>query len=285
MKVDPKIVDKRVMCFASAGTDIRLTKNFAGAPEATSLGREVKELARLHAEQSGCAVNLIVIDHARLVLGGDPNDAQEVTQLTRVLTDIAKQTGAAVVLLAHSPKNVLSKEGNEINAADIAGSSAFSDNARAAFMMWGMRQKEAKEFDVPEWQRNEYVRLENVKANYAKTGGGYWFKRVFIPDWEVAVLEEARLINHSVFGPSKAKSALRSKITAVLTGKPGGVTARKLREMAGEKGDLEASERKVRAEIEDMKDEGLITARPPTDAERKKYGLTGQCREVLISNG
>jgi RecA-family ATPase len=135
-------------CFAAAGEDLRLTHTSPrGDPEETDLGDEIVQHAQSLSEACGLAVTMIVIDHARLAMAGDPNNAEHVTQLTRVLTSIAQRTGAAVFLLAHSPKNVTSKQGSEIGAADIAGSSAFVDNARSAFMLYSMREDEAKTFD------------------------------------------------------------------------------------------------------------------------------------------
>jgi hypothetical protein len=279
---DRALVARRVKCFAAAGVDIRLTKKVDSNAEQTALGNQVIEMAKAHAAEAGTPITLIVFDHARLVLGGDPNAADDVTQLTRVLTRIARETGACVVLLAHSPKSVMSKAGSEINAADIAGSSAFVDNSRAAFMMWSMREDEAKQHQVPLADRNKFVRLENVKANYAHTGGGCWFKRHFMSDWDIAVLDEAALWSPGLFA-GKAQGALRSRILDVVRKKPGGITARSLRDQAGKAGELKASEKTVRAEIEDMISEGLLDRRPPTQAERRDHKLAAAVREVLVA--
>ena len=109
MGADHQLVEKRVKCFGAAGIDIRLTKKKDANAQATNLGDKVIQMAKEHATQSGAPLRIIAFDHARLVLGGDPNDAEDVTQLTRVLTHIARETGAAVFLLAHSPKSVISK--------------------------------------------------------------------------------------------------------------------------------------------------------------------------------
>ena len=177
----------------------------------------------------------------------------------------------------------MSKQGDEINASDIAGSSAFVDNSRAAFMMWSMRDKEAKEHHVSENERSNYVRIENVKANYARSGGGYWLKRTYLPDWDVAVLEEARIYSSTLF-QSKSSTDLQSRILEQLRKKPGSITERKLRDIAGKDGALKASEAKVRTEVEKMLDEGLIINRAPTPEERKLYRLQGQVREILVAS-
>ena len=282
MGADHQLVEKRVKCFGAAGIDIRLTKKIDANAQATNLGDKVIQMAKEHATQSGAPLRIIAFDHARLVLGGDPNDAEDVTQLTRVLTHIARETGAAVFLLAHSPKSVISKQGNEINSADIAGSSAFVDNSRASFMMWTMRDDEAKNHHVSSTERSEYVRLENVKANYARTGGGYWLKRVYMPDWDVAVLEPVYLQSKSLF-QTKGTSDLHDKILRELRNKHGGVSERRLRDMAGKDGVLGASDSKVRQAIDAMLEEGVIERRTPLSEEKKLHKLSGQVREVLVA--
>jgi len=283
MGADHKLVEKRVKCFGAAGIDIRLTKKIDTNAQATNLGNKVIQMAKEHATQSGSPLRIIAFDHARLVLGGDPNDAEDVTQLTRVLTHIARETGAAVFLLAHSPKSVISKQGNEINSADIAGSSAFVDNSRASFMMWTMRDDEAKNHHVSSTERSEYVRLENVKANYARTGGGYWLKRVYMPDWDVAVLEPVYLQSKILF-QAKGTSDLYDKILRELRNKHGGVSERRLRDMAGKDGVLGASDNKVRQAIDAMLGEGVIERRTPSSEEKKLHKLSGQVREVLVAS-
>ncbi len=276
------LVQQRVKCFGAAGVDIRLTHKIESNAHATATGDEVIGLAGAHAIEAGVPVKIIVFDHARLVLGGDPNNAEDVTQLTRVLTKIARSTGAAVILLAHSPKSVATKTGKEIGASDIAGSSAFVDNARSAYMMWTMRDEEAKSHHILDDERLQYVRLENVKANYAQTGGGYWFKRNFLPDWDVAVLEEIALYSPTLF-ESKNTQALRVRILTELRKKPGGITERSLRDMAGKTGILKASDANIRKEVHAMLDDGLIDRRKPTAEERRQHKLSGGVRDVLVS--
>jgi hypothetical protein len=280
--LDVSRVERRVLSIGAAGIDIRMTQKFEANSHATALGDQVIETAIAHAEQCGVPLRFIVIDHARLVLGGDPNNAEDVTQLTRVLTNIARQTGAAVLLIAHSPKSVLSKAGNEINAADIAGSSAFVDNGRTAFMAYGMREEEAKRHYVPESERHNWVRVQNVKANYARSGLGWWFNRVVVADWEIAVLEYQALATVEEFTPNK-RANLQRKILDHLRAHPGS-SKRALRDRAGRKGVFGVSDRELMSEINEMLETGLLTARAPTPEERRAWRLTGQVREVVISN-
>lgn len=280
-QADLKTVEKRVRCYASAGIDIRLTQKIDANAQETYFGDQVIKLAQEHQQQAGVPIKLIVFDHARLVLGGDPNNAEDVTQLTRVLTNVARHTKAAVFLLAHSPKSVSGKSGSEINAADIAGSSAFVDHARAAYMMWTMREDDAKLYHIPLHERSDYVRLENVKCNYGRTGGGYWFHKEFLREWEVAVLNEKPLYSQSLY-QSKGTTALRDRLLTEIRRRRGGTTERNLRDISGKDGVLKASDKAVRAEITKMVEDGLVDRRPPTTRERGEFRLAATVREVLV---
>jgi RecA-family ATPase len=278
----PECVEERVLCIAAAGVDIRLTQRIDSNAFASPLEENLIQVAKEHALRCGVPLRFIVVDHARLVLGGDPNNAEDVTQLTRVLTNIAKATGASVLLLAHSPKSVLGKLGEAINAADIAGSSAFVDNSRTSFMAYGMREDEAKHHLVPSEERGNWVRLQNVKANYAPPGGGWWLKRVVVSGWDIAVLEQKVLPSNAEM-TSKKRSSLRLKVIEHLRKFPG-ASRRSLRDRAGRTGVFGASERELMVELDRMLEEGLISQRAPDAKERKQWGLTGQVREVLILN-
>lgn len=273
----PLMVENLVKAFPAAGMDLRLTRNVGGSLEASSLMDNVIEMARQHEQTCGAPVRLIVFDHARLIMDGDPDDASHVTQLTRVLTTIAKSTGAAVMLLAHSPKSVLKLEAHEMSIADVAGSSAFSDNARSGFIMYGMRKDDAKAYQISEPDRKKYVKLECAKANYGAQGV-WWFERVTLDDWQTAVLKPVTL-TAQLFGPGKAKQQLRQRILDLLTSAPR--SARAIRDRAGQKGPLGASEKEVSAAVEALLEEGRIERRKPTPTEVAQRRLS-KGRELLF---
>jgi DNA-binding Lrp family transcriptional regulator len=103
-----------------------------------------------------------------------------------------------------------------------------------------------------------------------------------MPDWDVAVLEPVYLQSKSLF-QTKGTSDLHDKILRELRKKQGGVSERRLRDMAGKDGVLGASDSKVRQAIEAMLEEGVIERRTPTSEEKKLHKLSGQVREVLVT--
>lgn len=275
---DASIVSKLVKAFPAAGVDLRLTRERNGSLDASPLVQNVIDLAQQHALVCGEPVRLIVFDHARLVMDGDPDDAAHVTQLTRVLTQIAQETGAAVFLLAHSPKTVLRQPAKEMSIADVAGSSAFSDNARSGFIMYAMREDDAKALQVPEAERKKYVKLECAKANYGPQGTAWWFEKVTLDDWQTAVLKPVSLIK-PMFGPGQAKQQLRQRILDLLTSAP--LSARAIRDRAGQRRQLAASEKEALAAVDALLEDGRIERRKPTPAEVQQFRLQ-KGREFLF---
>lgn len=276
-------LEQLIRAFPMAGKDLRLTQLDQHNPTATGFDDEIIALAGEFALVVG-KVSLIVIDHARLAMGGDPNAADHVTGFTRLLTHIADETGAAVLLLAHSPKSTLSKEGdtNAVSAADIAGSSAFVDNARCAMMLTTMDAQQAKKFDIPPTARQSYVRLKVVKNNYGPTGGEIWFVRRHDADYEVAVLEPMTMQPVSKATPQN-KLALDDKIVDVVKRAPAPLTPTKLRDWySGKKdGSLKASEDEVVAAIKGLIANGRLVLRSPTPEERQEHNIHKNAKKVL----
>lgn len=274
----PAVVSRLVKAFPAAGVDLRLTREMNGSIDASALVQNVISLAEQHAQACGDPVRLIVFDHARLVMDGDPDDAANVTQLTRVLTQIAVKTKAAVFLLAHSPKTVLRQQAKEMSIADVAGSSAFSDNARSGFVMYGMRDDDAKALQIPDADRKKYIKLECAKANYGPQGTEWWFEKVTLDDWQTAVLKPVSLIK-PMFGLGQAKQQLRQRILDLLTSAP--LSARAIRDRAGQRRSLGASEKEVLAAVNALLEDGRIERRKPVQAEVQQFRLQ-KGREFLF---
>ena len=275
---DPAVVSRLVKAFPAAGVDLRLTRERNGSLEASALVQNIIALAQQHAQLCGDPVRLVVIDHARLAMDGDPDDAAHVTQLTRVLTQIAQKTGAAVMLLAHSPKSVIRQQANEMSIADVAGSSAFSDNARAGFIMYGMRKDDADALGVHDIDRKKYIKLECAKSNYGPQGTEWWFEKVTLDDWQTAVLKPVSLIK-PMFVPGQAKQQLRQRIMDLLMNAPR--SARAVRDQAGRRRLLRDSAKEVMTAVAALLEEGRIERRKPTPAEVQQFRLP-KGRELLF---
>jgi hypothetical protein len=211
-------------------------------------------------------------------MSGDANDAGDVTQLTRVLTDIAIKTQTAVVLLGHSPKAVINKD-TASDASEIFGSTAFVDNARSAFVLHTMREAEGKTYGIEPAERKNYVCLTTVKANYGDSNVCWWFKKVFIDGWQTIKLEPARLYDQNIF---TNHSKLSQKLLDLIRRYPAQLTERKIRDRAGLTGELGASESRVRNSLNRLIEEGAIEKRSASKEEKERYKLSPNIREVMV---
>ena len=275
---DRATIEKNVYCHGAAGDDLRLTFMYDGNVQESALVDQIIDLAKQHANQADYPVGLIVLDHARLVMAGDPLSADHVTALLRALTRIAVETGSAVLLLAHSPKSTYGKEG-EADPSEVFGSGAFVDHTRSAFVLHTMREKEAKHFGLSDAERKEHVSLNVVKANYGPSGTSWWFKKASVQGWQAIKLEPVFLLPKSQMG---TLNQLSRKITDLIKANPGRITERALRDKyAGLNGKLGASESEVKRTLQRLLDEGNVISRLPTDQERKLHRLSHNVKDIL----
>jgi hypothetical protein len=270
-------VEQLVHCYAEAGNDLRLTALADGNVIETHWVDHITRLAQAHEKVVAVKVGLIVIDHARLVMSGDPIASDHVTALLRALNKIAVNTGSAVLLLAHSPKSTIGKEG-EPDASEVFGSGAFVDHSRAAFVLHTMREKEAKYYGFNDRDRKEHVSLSVVKANYGKSNQQWWLRKEVVHGWQTVELVPVFLFAK---GQAQTQSGLVRRIVDLVKADPGKLTRRAIRDQSGVKRALAASERDVGDALQRALDEGPLVLRAPTQDERARYKHSANVREVL----
>lgn len=268
-------VAKNVRAVSLVGKRFQLVSMKGRSPEPTGLSDLLIEKILELKDLSGLEKAMLVIDHARLVAPIDWNDAAQVTVLTQELHKIAHEAKAAVVLIAHSPKNTASPD-HEVSQADIAGSSALVDNARYVGLVRGMSPKEAKDLGIKADARNNYIKLECVKSNYSKTGLIGWFIKTSCPNHHVAThthVEPCKTIAHKEgdsVDESKIIKYIRSNADLTLTD---------LRKRAGKNGPLGMSDLKIRDIVNTLLEKGLLAHVPPGANYTKK--TTPQFKGVL----
>lgn len=273
-----KELEKNIRALGMVGEDTRLTAKINGSLEITGFAQEIINAAKELAKESGEPIRLIVLDHAGLFHGGDFNAREDVSLTMRIVNHIAHETGAAVLLLAHSPKAAGVSETSDASA--IAGSTAFVDQTRGAFILATMRKSEAKALGIKDAMRQQYVSLAVVKNNYGKTGEVSWFERTSPPGWEVGVLVPVDL--HPPENAPTSNAATAERIKQFIAEHPGQYSKTALRDKrSGIKGELKASKPDVAAVIEDLLSAGELATREPTPEERKKFGLSQQIKTVL----
>ncbi len=276
---EQKQVQNLMRIIPAAGKDIRLARLEQNNPVQTEFVGKVIAMSKDLTAKAETPVCLIVFDHARLVGAGDSNDASHVTELTRVMTHIAQETGAAVLLIGHSPKNVHGKTDGELSQADVVGSGAYVDNARSALLMTTLSDSECKKFGIQPDVRSNYARLQVVKNNYGRTGSLLYFVRRHDPTWQVAPLDPVKL------APATRASgiAIETKIAEDLAGL-GQLMSKSsyCQRRSGAKGPLGIGEKQMRMHVDLMLVRGQLMEREPTKAERMQHKLSHNIRKVLM---
>lgn len=274
------LLQKRLRAFPMVGLDTRLTKPLAGALEGSGFAQEIINAAKELEAECGLPVRLIGLDHLGLIHGGDFNAREDAVQTMLQVNYIAKEIGAATIVLAHSPKASISKDAAD--AADVAGSAGFVDQSRGVYILRTMDDAEGKQYGIDPDQRKNYVALRNVKANYTRHGDVIWMKREVVEGYEVSVLMPVEL-HEPVKVPKGSDFKLRSAIVEVVKEKPC-LTKDSLLGFSGVKdGRLRAGKDTVRTEMEIMLAEGILAFRDPTDEERKRLGIRGKTSGFLTT--
>lgn len=121
---------------------------------------------------------LIIVDPLVKTHRLNENDNVEMDFVTTIYSRIARETGAAILLLHHTKKpSGAGADGFEGDANAGRGASAIKDAGRVARTLFQMTGKEAARLGVPESERRFYSRLDDAKGNYAAMrADARWFR-------------------------------------------------------------------------------------------------------------
>ncbi len=272
------LVKSRIKAFPLNGLDARLTRKQLGSLEATEFTDEVIAASnKLHAE-SKLPVNLIILDHAGLIHGGEFNSREDVVQTMRQVSLISQQSKASVLVLAHSPKTAVGKEKADSN--DVAGSAAWVDLARSVFVLRTMDESEAKEFAIKKEMIKNYASLTVVKNNYGPTGTRFWLQRTTVDSHSVSVLEHA-----SLFRPAQIMTLdeqLQGRIISQVKSSHGKYSKRGFVDAhTGSHSLIKAPKRTIQSALDDLIVKGEIVVKKPSEEIRKFFGLHHNIKETL----
>ena len=130
---------------------------------------------RLAATIKATGAKLVVLDNVAHLFSGNENDRHDVTQFVNLLNRLARDTGAAVLLIGHPPKS-----SNPLAVAhDYSGSTAWLNAVRSQIKIDTPRDADGSVLD-----RDARV-LTIGKANYAPKGDGInfrWHDWAFVRD-------------------------------------------------------------------------------------------------------
>lgn len=138
-------------------------------------GRSLVETASYTNLKAFCVshgIQLLIVDTAADTFGGLEIDRQHVTRYVRMLEAIARETGGAVILIAHPGVSGMA------SGTGISGSTAWRNAVRSVIYM---RRPTKEEADGPEARDLRIV--ERLKGNFAAAGSQLrvaWFEGHFV---------------------------------------------------------------------------------------------------------
>lgn len=140
-------------------------------------------------------IECLFVDPFAETFEGDENSNSEIKWAGILWREVARRTGASVMLVHHTRKYAGSMAGD----ADASrGGGALIGTARILSTLFAMTEEEAAVMNIPLEDRTKYVRFDDAKANLSLvTGQAKWFEkksitlnngRGIIPGDEVGVL-------------------------------------------------------------------------------------------------
>ncbi len=127
----------------------------------------------------GANVDVLVLDPLGAIHSLPENDNTAINVLMGALRQIADRTGAAIVSVHHVGK-AAGADMSASGASAARGASAIVDGARVVRQLVRMTEKEARQFGIADDERNQFVRVENGKANLAPASKARWRRLVSV---------------------------------------------------------------------------------------------------------
>ncbi|MEG8039204.1 AAA family ATPase [Sphingomonas sp. LR60] len=146
----------------------------APSPAYQWLGKTIREMG----------AGLVVLDNVAHFFSGNENVRNQVAAFLNLLTGLAKETGAAIILIGHPNKS----------GAGFSGSTAWENQVRTRLNL-GIPQ----EADGTIRDRDARY-LVRAKSNYGRAGESLtfrWHEGAFIREADIAELERGRIATHS----------------------------------------------------------------------------------------
>ena len=156
-------------------------ETFLAAVRAAKSGRieGSQEFEDLTATVIDLGIRCVFFDPLVSLHQANENDNAEMNSVMRMFTRLAAVTNCAVCIAHHTNKPSVAGSDNYAGNANVGrGASSIKDAARIQLTLFGMSEKDAERYGVPEYERHEYVRLDDAKANlYLAAGVAEWFRK------------------------------------------------------------------------------------------------------------
>jgi len=140
-------------------------------------------------------IGLVIADPFAETFEGDENSNSEVKWAGILWREVARRIRGSLLLVHHTKKYAGDMAGNQDASR---GGGALIGTARILSTLFTMTDDEAKLFNIPPEERDQYVRFDDAKANHSAKGKVKWFRKItislnngdgFIPGDDVGVLD------------------------------------------------------------------------------------------------
>ncbi|MFM7008245.1 MAG: AAA family ATPase, partial [Betaproteobacteria bacterium] len=124
-------------------------------------------------------IKLLCLDPAVYTHQLVENDVADMAEYMRILTQIAKHGGCAVVVLHHMNKGGANSSLDDVTSGSLRGASSFSDNARSVMTVVSMPIHDAPTYGLPSDHDtvSRYLVAKHTKHNYSGSMGIQVFER------------------------------------------------------------------------------------------------------------
>jgi hypothetical protein len=257
--------------FSMRDRDPRLTIPFGSDIQASGLGIRIIEAALQHRAE------FIVLDHLQGMVSGDLNNSTTMVAIASECNRIAEQTGAAVIIAAHTNKGNITAE--RVTHGFTTGSLAIENAARQVVGLIPMPPEDAKQFGL-QGIAGQYIRIEMPKNSYGPGGEVGYLVKQDVPKFHtvgvVPYIPPTQTVGNGMAFGARLPAAICQYIQQNV-----GTTASKLDAQSGERGRFKASRKQVRAALADLISGGTVKESTIDKGERDRLGLKPQVRTML----
>ena len=270
-KSSMRLMQQNLRLFSMRDRDPRLTVPVGSDVQPSGLGDSIIEAALEHKAE------FIMLDHLQGMVSGDLNNSTTMVSFASECNRIAEQTGAAVIIAAHTNKGNINAE--RVSHGFATGSLTIENAARQVVGLIPLPPEDAKQFGLQAVAR-DFIRMEMPKNSYGPGGEiGYLAKHHVAKFHTVAVSPYFPLVQ----APSSAMppgARLQAAVCQYIRENIG-TTASKLDQQAGVKGKLKASRVQIRATLVDLLAQGILEEKAVNKDERTRLRLKPQVRTMF----
>lgn len=174
-EIDFEAIRHKIHLFSGHGNKFKLARRGNGRQQIV-VGELLPFLIKYVKENN---IGVTVFDPLVSVHESNENDNTEMQRVMDILVSVVAETKAAGLGIHHTSKpDRAASDGYAGNVNAVRGASAIKDASRITLTAFGMSQKDAERYGIPDNIRHRYVRFDGAKENLTLTGPEpRWFEK------------------------------------------------------------------------------------------------------------